>query len=49
MDEFKKKFISHKDIVSKLNSVGFSIEKIWSRECKPPFDKYKKYQKSIKK
>lgn len=48
-DEFKKKFIAHKDLVSKLHSVGFSINKIWSRKANPPFDKYNNDSQKIKK
>ena len=29
--EFKNKFLAHKDIVKKLNSVGFDIKLIWTR------------------
>ncbi len=47
IDEFKNKFISHKDLLSKLKEIGFDIEKIWSRDPKPPFDVYQKYRRSI--
>lgn len=33
-EDFKKKFIKHKDLVSRLISAGFRPEKLWSR--KPP-------------
>ncbi len=46
--EFKKKFIVHHDIVSKLDDVGFVFELIWSRNAKPPFDKYNNSSKKIK-
>lgn len=40
-EDFKKKFINHKDIVSKLLNVGFDINKMWSRKPKEPFSNYK--------
>ena len=40
IEEFKKKFIAHKNIVDKLYSVGFDIHKIWSRKPREAFDKY---------
>lgn len=46
--KFKKKFIAHTSIVSKLNSEGFDFNLIWSREAKTPFDKYKNTAKRIK-
>ena len=39
--EFKKKFINHDSIVSKLNDEGFDFDLIWSRNPKSPFEKYK--------
>ena len=42
-EEFKNKFINHKDLVSKLYSVGFDINKMWSRDPKRPFDRYKNH------
>lgn len=39
-EEFKKKLIKHKDIVSKLKSVGFRINRMWSRELAEPFSTY---------
>ena len=39
-EDFKKKFINHKDIVSKLLNVGFKIEKMWSRTPSQPFDSF---------
>ena len=41
IEDFKKKFIKHKDILSKLISVGFDINKIWSISPKEPFICYK--------
>ena len=38
--EFKTKFINHSDIKSKLADVGFSLNKLWTREGEPPFDRY---------
>ena len=46
--EFKKKFINHSDIVSKLDSVEFDFNLIWTRNGKPPFDKYKNTAHKIK-
>ena len=46
--EFKKKFISHSDIVSKLDSVAFDFDLIWTRDSKKPFDVYKNGFKKIK-
>lgn len=40
-DEFKHKFSKHKDIASKLKSVGFDLTKMWSTPVKEPFNKYK--------
>ena len=31
IEDFKNRFISHKDIVSKLYSVGIDLKKMWSR------------------
>ena len=45
---FKKRFISHSDIVSKLNDVGFDFELIWSRNAKTPFNVYKNECSKIK-
>lgn len=50
VDEFKKKFIAHKNIVNKLYNIGFDIHKMWSRKPSEPFDKYiNKGSKIIKK
>lgn len=46
--EFKKKFIAHSDIVSKLDSVDFDFDLIWTRDAKSPFDIYKNGYKKIK-
>lgn len=46
-EDFKRKFINHKDIVSKLASVGFDINKIWSRKPKDPFSDYDQGFKKI--
>lgn len=50
-NEFKTKFLSHKDIAKKLLSIGFDIELIWVKESqnvtKYPNDGYK--IKNIKK
>lgn len=48
ISEFKKKFINHSDLVSKLEEVGFDFNLIWSRDAKPPFSKYKNSSKKIK-
>lgn len=38
---FKAEFINHGDIVSKLNSVGFRMDKMWSQvNTHEPFKKY---------
>ena len=36
-EDFKKKLIKHKDIVSRLKNVGFQLDKMWSREPSAPF------------
>lgn len=36
-EDFKKKLIKHKDIVSRLKNIGFRIEKMWSRTPAEPF------------
>ena len=33
VNEFKKQFIAHKDIVKKLNNISFDIKLIWSRDA----------------
>ena len=38
--EFKAKYISHDNIKSKLEEVGFDMKKIFSRKSNYPFDKY---------
>ena len=40
ISEFKKKFIKHSDLPSKLLGVGFNINLMWSRKAYNPFDKY---------
>lgn len=41
VDEFKELFINHKDIVNKLKTFSFDVNRIWSRENKkPPFNVY---------
>ena len=40
IEEFKKKFINHHELKNKLESIGFDIQRIWSRKPKKPFDKY---------
>ena len=35
--DFKKKFISHRELVKKLEDISFSVELIWSR-CSPNLD-----------
>ena len=47
-EEFKKKFISHKDIVSKLLSVGFNMEEMWIQLPSGSFSIYKNKSKLIK-
>lgn len=47
-EEFKKQFIKHKDIVSKLMSVGFDLQLMWSTQPSEPFDKYKNNSSKIK-
>ena len=39
-EEFKKKFINHRELRVKLESLGFDIKRMWSRAAKPPYDKY---------
>ena len=46
--EFKNKFINHADIVSKLESVDFDINVIWTRNGSSPFDKYQNQGNKIK-
>lgn len=38
--EFKKKFITRRDLQKKLEEVGFDIKKIWIRKANKPFDKF---------
>ena len=41
VSDFKNSFISHKNILNKLNTVNFDHEKIWSRvNYSAPFSKY---------
>lgn len=46
---FKKKFIAHKDIRSKLIDVGFSMKKMWTSIPINSFKKYKNESCKIKK
>ena len=46
--EFKRKFIAHSNIVSKLENVGFRFELMWSRNGQYPFDKYKNSSYKLK-
>lgn len=48
IQEFKKKFIAHKDIVSKLEELNFDIKRIWTRNGASPFDRYKNSCSKIK-
>lgn len=48
IDEFKKKFINHKDIVSKLISVGFDIKKLWVQTPDGLFEGYGNKSKQIR-
>ena len=47
-EEFKKKFIDHKDIVNKLTNKGFDFEKLWSRNAPSPFNIYQNNASQIK-
>ena len=38
---FKSKFIKHRDLVSKLLSVGFDMSKMWARDPRGPYEEYK--------
>lgn len=40
ISEFKKKFITRRDLEKKLEEVGFDIKKIWIRKASKPFDKF---------
>lgn len=44
VDNFKKKFIAHKDIVSKLKMVDFDVNKIWATKCKNNFSEFSKIE-----
>lgn len=44
-EDFKKKLIKHKDIITKLKSVGFQMDKIWSRK---PNDTFSSFEQGIK-
>ena len=46
-EAFKKRFIKHKDIITKLKSVGFQIDKIWSRKPSDPFSNYEQGLQNI--
>lgn len=47
-EDFKKKFINHKDIVSKLLSVGFDMVKMWAQTPDGLFGEYGNKSKHIK-
>ena len=49
ISEFKKKFIAHKELNKKLESVGFDMNKIWSRKPTNVFSKYQNNGNKIKK
>lgn len=52
LDDFKSKFINHKDIIHKLDDIGFDVNKMWSRKnINPPFNQFsdKKSLELIKK
>lgn len=49
LDEFKRKFINHQNLHKKLLSVGFEMEKIWSKSATNVFSKYPNYGNKIKK
>lgn len=43
IDEFKQRFIHSKNIINKLETIGFDINKIWTRKDNTlPFSKYVK-------
>ena len=44
-EDFKKKLIKHKDIVTKLKSVGFDMNKMWSRT---PNEAFSSFEQGIK-
>ena len=46
-EDFKKKLIKSKNIVNKLKSSGFDIDKIWSRKPNKPFGEYEQKFKDI--
>lgn len=48
VSEFKKKFIAHHEIVSKLDDAGFNFNLIWSRNSKGAFKKYINKSSKIK-
>ena len=47
ISDFKKKFIKHENIYSRLNDAGFDIKKIWTRNATYPFDAYSSYKAGI--
>ena len=46
-EAYKKRFVKHKDIVTKLKSVGFQIDRIWSRRPNEPFSNYEQGMRKI--
>ena len=40
-EEFKKKLVKHKDIVTKLKGAGFHLHKMWCRTPEQPFSSFK--------
>lgn len=40
VEKFKKKFISHNSLATKLIKLGFDIKKIWIKQPSKPFDIY---------
>lgn len=48
IDEFKRKFINHRGIVSKLLSMGFDLSKMWNQMPDNLFAKYINKSKQIK-
>ena len=48
LSEFKRNFIKCNNIVSKLNTLKFDFDLMWSRDPYEPFNKYKNGSKTIK-
>ena len=48
-EEFKRRFIAHKNVMGKLADIGFDIGKLWCSECPPDscFSKYKNAGRNI--